>query len=207
MKNIHFCFIFITIFFIGSISIIQAQSCADGSYNFVDDIAPILNSRCAGCHGSASGFNVSTYANVLAGGNNCGPGVTPGNATAAASSLINKLQWAVGRPNADCGSNMPRNQSPITEDQFFAIESWIAAGAPEECSTACPPDFTFTGSGGLTGSESGTVAYETDGVIESNQLILNTASVNYDSATEINLLENFEVEFGAEFHAFIDGCL
>jgi len=208
MKKIYSIFLGITIASLISISPINAQSCSDGSYSFADDIAPILNSRCGGCHGSQGGFNVSTYANVLAGGNNCGPGVTPGNATDFASSLIDKLQWAVNRPDAACGSNMPRNQSPITSAQFFAIEAWIASGAQEFCPTSpCPPDYTFAGNGGLTGTETGTIVYETDGIIESTQTIDATAVVDYDSGIEIDLLEGFQTIAGAEFHAYIDGCM
>lgn len=182
------------------------QSCSDGSYSFADDIAPILNLRCSGCHGGLGGFNVSTYANVLAGGNNCGPGVTPGDATAAASSLINKLQWAVGGPNATCGSNMPQIGGPLTQDQFLAIESWISAGAPEFCPEPCPPDLTFSGGGGLSGSESSVVIFQTDGAIESTQQILVGGVVDYNAGTMITLLEGFEVVQTAEFHAYIDGC-
>lgn len=190
-----------------SMSPLWAQSCSDGSYSFDDDIAPILSSRCGGCHGSAGGFNVSTYANVLAGGNNCGPGVTPGDASDSASSLIDKLQWAVNGPDAACGSNMPRNQAPITQAQFIAIEAWIAAGAQESCPSACPPDFAFSGNGGLIGTETGAVMYATDGIIESTQTIDSTAAVDYDSGSEIQLLGGFQTVLGAQFHAFIDGCL
>lgn len=58
----------------------------------------------------------------------------------------------------------------------------------------------------LTGTESGTVDYESSGVINSTQIIESTAMVDYDSATEINLNIGFEVMLGAVFSAFIDGC-
>ncbi len=187
---------------------IMSQSCSDGSYSFIDDIAPILNSRCAGCHGGVSGFNVATYADVQAGGNNCGPGFTPFDASATASSLIDKLQWAIGGPNATCGNNMPQSGGPVTSAQFTAIQTWILQGAKEECPTNsnCPPDYAFSGSGGLVGTESGVTIYDTDGIIESTQTIAATGVVDYDSASEINLLQGFETIQEAQFHAFIDGC-
>ncbi len=205
-KYFHFG---IVLFLAISPLLLMSQSCSDGSYSFIDDIAPILNSRCAGCHGNSSGFNVSTYANVQAGGNNCGPGFTPFDASATASSLIDKLQWAIGGPNASCGNNMPLSGGPLTSAQFTAIQTWIMQGAQEECpptNSNCPPDYTFNGNGGLTGTESGMIIYETDGIIESTQTIAATAVVDYNSAIEINLLEGFETILGAQFHAFIDGC-
>jgi len=48
--------------------------------------------------------------------------------------------------------------------------------------------------------------YETNGPIESTQLIRQGARVDYDSSLDITLLGGFEVENGAEFLAFIDGC-
>ena len=69
-----------------------------------------------------------------------------------------------------------------------------------------PPDYAFSGSGGLTGVELGMKDYETDGVIESTQRIDFSAIVDYDSAIEVNLLPGFETIQGAVFEAFIDGC-
>ena len=69
-----------------------------------------------------------------------------------------------------------------------------------------PTDYTFAGSGGLTGVESGIADYETDGAIESIQTIDVSAIVDYDSAIEVNLLPDFETLLGAQFEAFIDGC-
>ena len=58
----------------------------------------------------------------------------------------------------------------------------------------------------MTGTNQGT-DYITDGIIESEQRIESTYSVDYNSGTEIQLLASFEVELGARFHAFIEGCL
>ena len=64
----------------------------------------------------------------------------------------------------------------------------------------------YQGANMIVGIETGIADYETDGVIESTQLIGSAARVDYDSATEINLLPGFETQLGAEFEAFIDGC-
>ncbi len=68
----------------------------------------------------------------------------------------------------------------------------------------CPPD--YAAGNALTGTETGTAVYETDGAIESTQIIGATAIIDYDSATSIELNPGFETILGALFHAFIDGC-
>ncbi len=58
----------------------------------------------------------------------------------------------------------------------------------------------------LSGMISGVEDYETSGLILSDQLIKSTAIVDYDATTTIELLPGFEIELGAIFEAFIDGC-
>jgi len=70
----------------------------------------------------------------------------------------------------------------------------------------CPPDYLFTGNGGLTGTINNTEVYETDGEIESTQTIAETANVKYDSKVKISLNSGFCTINGATFSAYIDGC-
>jgi len=70
----------------------------------------------------------------------------------------------------------------------------------------CPPDYLASGNGALTGIENGVADYETDGKIESTQVINTSAQVDYDSKISIELQPGFEVKGGAIFNAFIDGC-
>lgn len=130
----HFLFILLGVFTVNSQ--IFAQSCGDGSISYDDDIAPILSTKCGGCHGTQGGYNVGTYANTIAGGTFCGPAVTPGDASATASSLIDKTQWVNGGAAANCGNNMPTGGTPLTAAEFTLIESWIATGAQESCPAA-----------------------------------------------------------------------
>lgn len=58
----------------------------------------------------------------------------------------------------------------------------------------------------LTGIESAVADFESSGTISSTQTIESTASIDYDSATDIELNAGFEVILGAVFEAFIDGC-
>ncbi len=68
----------------------------------------------------------------------------------------------------------------------------------------CPVN--FSGANALSGMSNAVADYETNGVIESTQVLSLPAKVDYDSKQYIDLLPGFEVIFKAEFSAFIDGC-
>ena len=70
-------------------------------------------------------------------------------------------------------------------------------------SANCPTD--YAGLNKLTGNVSSSQDFETDGEIESTQIIL-SGNVDYDSGTSIKLEAPFQVNTAATFHAFIDGC-
>lgn len=70
----------------------------------------------------------------------------------------------------------------------------------------CPADYLASGSGSLSGTISGVNDYETDGALESNQIILPGASVDYDAGDYIELQSGFEIQLGAVLEVFIDGC-
>lgn len=65
---------------------------------------------------------------------------------------------------------------------------------------------SYSGMTQLTGVQSVDADYEASGIIDSDQLIGTNTIVDYDSGSEVNLLEGFEVQLGAIFQAFIDGC-
>ena len=68
----------------------------------------------------------------------------------------------------------------------------------------CPSD--YAGGNALTGTQSADEDFETDGDIESSQLIDSNAKVDYDSKTSVTLLEGFEITIGALLNVIIDGC-
>ncbi len=114
---------------------------------------------------------------------------------------------------------------PLPKDSLFAV--WICASLPITCPSGqsfeadaaidrivvyqcnepipCPPN--YAGTNQLIGKESDIKTYQTNGIIESTQSISSTATIDYNSGQEINLLPDFEVELGAVFHAFIEGCI
>ncbi len=71
-------------------------------------------------------------------------------------------------------------------------------------SSNCPPD--YTGANQLTGTQNVDEAFETNGILDSDQIINSNAVVKYDSAVEINLLPGFQTILGVLFEAIIDGC-
>lgn len=80
-----------------------------------------------------------------------------------------------------------------------------------DAASNCEPEYTAANGNMLTGMQSVTADYETDGEIESNQIIGsllsgNSFNVDYDSGTSILMQNGFEVQLGKVFHAFIDGC-
>ncbi len=94
----------------------------------------------------------------------------------------------------------------VTEAGWEADVTCIDDGS---CADDCPDD--YAGANALSGSENGTGGvnnngdYETDGEIESTQLI-NGGAVDYDSGVSVELDSGFEVVAGAEVDVFIDGC-
>ncbi len=76
----------------------------------------------------------------------------------------------------------------------------------EDCDGGCPPEFTQANGNQITGTQTSNFDYETDGSIESDQVIEDPSMVDYDSALDILMKPGFEVQLGAVFHAFIDGC-
>lgn len=68
------------------------------------------------------------------------------------------------------------------------------------------PTGDYAGQNALMGIQSMSEDYETNGLIESSQVITGAIDVDYDSRTGIVLEENFSVAKGSILHAFIDGC-
>lgn len=68
----------------------------------------------------------------------------------------------------------------------------------------CGAPYSQANNNMLTNTQSTSAYFETNGVIQSDQII--DADVDYDSGTFIELLEGFEVKLNHMFHAFIDGC-
>lgn len=113
MKTLSKSFILILIF-LASFVLCQV--------NYSDQIQPIFNNNCIGCHGGNGGLFLTSYENVIAGGNS-GVVVTPEDG--ANSLIIQKLRGTAQ------GSQMPMGGNPLDESVISLIETWIDEGANE----------------------------------------------------------------------------
>jgi hypothetical protein len=97
--------------------------------SFIDDIQPILNNNCSGCHigGSSGGFSMDAtnawndIVNVQS-----GTGflyIEPNNPTD--SYIIMKLR----DDSRISGALMPRGRAPLSESVIGLIETWVEQGA------------------------------------------------------------------------------
>ena len=87
-------------------------------------IQSIFNQSCTGCHGSAGGLSLTSYNNVMNGGNS-GPVVIPG-------SHQSSLLWQ----KINSGAMPPGNNPDLIESQISLIADWIDEGALNEEKTA-----------------------------------------------------------------------
>ena len=87
---------------------------------FLNRVAPILETRCLGCHRGAAargGLSLETAAGLARGGDS-GPPVEPGNAAAS---------WLLDLIAGDAPS-MPQDDEPLSDEQVAVIRRWIETG-------------------------------------------------------------------------------
>lgn len=91
--------------------------------SFAADVFPVFQSAgCTGCHPPNNGFNLGSYAQLMAGTSNNGPVVTAGNGEG--SVIIKKL-----RGTATFGSRMPLGGPYLDDPTIAKISLWITQGA------------------------------------------------------------------------------
>lgn len=90
-----------------------------GPVSYTRQVAPILQSRCAECHGAETkeaGLDLSTYEAVMK-GSEFGTVVEAGD---AAASLLIEMVTA---------GEMPQDADPLPAEEIALLRAWIAAGA------------------------------------------------------------------------------
>jgi len=100
---------------------------AAGSFYAVR-VAPLFETRCAGCHGDtrAKGqLRLDSFAAVMRGGKD-GAVIVRGNAKAS------ELFHRISLPPGDDKAMPPSGKAPLTADEVTVIKLWIAAGASGE---------------------------------------------------------------------------
>jgi mono/diheme cytochrome c family protein len=93
--------------------------------SFSQHVKPILDKRCASCHGrpKKGGFSIADYNSVMTSGDHA-PVIVAGD---AASSILPQMLRGVKTP---AGGQMPPSR-PLKEDQIQLIERWINQGAQD----------------------------------------------------------------------------
>jgi uncharacterized membrane protein/mono/diheme cytochrome c family protein len=101
---------------------------------FAATVAPILESRCTGCHGDSrrKGDLALNSPQAIAAGGKHGPVI---DATDPASS---ELLRRIRLPLSDDAHMPPKGKPQLTIEQREALERWIAAGAPLDARPAAP---------------------------------------------------------------------
>jgi uncharacterized membrane protein len=87
--------------------------CNTANMSFNNDIKPIINDKCAGCHSGnnpSGGIDLSTHAGV--------------SAVALSGQLYGSINWQTGF------SSMPQGGSKLPQCEIDKIKSWVDAGAP-----------------------------------------------------------------------------
>lgn len=83
---------------------------------------------------------------------------------------------------------------------------WWDGSRTQNATNDCIDSYTLFNATRIDNIERGNANYETDGAIESIQLVESTAIVDYDSRLSVELMSGFEVVTGGQLLAFIDGC-
>ncbi len=91
--------------------------------HFLDDVAPLIDSKCLGCHGATNpraGLRLDTLAGWRRGGRS-GPLLQRGNA--GRSTIIARLIAPAGQ------GRMPQRGEPLSREEIALIGNWINQGA------------------------------------------------------------------------------
>jgi len=97
----------------------------DPPVSFLDDVAPILQRRCVGCHNERKAenrYDLSSYQKLLTGGTYAdgGPTIVPGQPD---ESYFIELVRPDGEPR------MPWKLEPLPANELALLERWVAEGA------------------------------------------------------------------------------
>ena len=111
-------------FLFGQVDESHASNMAEGLKLFKSDVRELLIKRCLNCHGGddvESGFDLSTRAGILKGGDYEEPGVVPGKPE---ESFVMRLITHDEEPA------MPTEGAKLRKNEIEAVRKWIELGAP-----------------------------------------------------------------------------
>lgn len=85
--------------------------------SFSNDVWPIFQANCSGCHGASGGLNLASYDTLMAGGRH-GMVIVPGDAES--SRLVQYVE----------SGRMPPSGNRLSTEEIQTIKDWVNAGAP-----------------------------------------------------------------------------
>ncbi len=108
------------------------DNCDDGLLGWEEVGAIFRDNGCLNCHGDLSlgGLNLQTYDNAIQGGNKCGTNILSG--TTLTNIIMIDGYAGCGTPIGTPSMNQ-RTGGLIDQDEITLIQTWIDAGAPEDC--------------------------------------------------------------------------
>ena len=99
-------------------------SIAGAQVDYNSQIQTIFNEKCTGCHGGSGGLTLSSYDELMKGGNS-GAVIKAGDASN--SLLIQRIEGSVT-------PQMPQGGDALVDSVISLIKKWINEGAPEKVS-------------------------------------------------------------------------
>ena len=109
----------------------QAEEVKPQKVSFYNDIRPIFQASCLGCHQPAKArgeYVMTTFAELLKGGDSDEVAIVPGKPDE--SHLITLITPIDGQ------AEMPQKAAPLPEDQLALISRWVAEGAEDDTPTS-----------------------------------------------------------------------
>ena len=109
----------------------QAEEAKPEKVSFYNDIRPIFQASCHGCHQPAKArgeYVMTTFAELLKGGDTDEVAIVPGKPDE--SHLITLITPIDGQ------AEMPQKADPLPEDQLALISRWVAEGAEDDTPTS-----------------------------------------------------------------------
>ena len=104
-----------------------ASKAPGGPVSYYQDVRPIFQANCQGCHQPAKnkgGYVMTNFEKMLAGGEKDGVAIVPGNVEKGA--LLEQITPHNG------SAEMPKNKPPLAEHEISLIRRWIAEGAKDD---------------------------------------------------------------------------
>ena len=104
---------------------------AERPVSYYDDIRPVLQANCQGCHQPAKDkgeYVMTDFTSLLAGGESEKKAIVPRDL--AKSRLVELIT-----PNAKGEVKMPKGKTPLSSAEVALIKKWIAAGAIDDTQT------------------------------------------------------------------------